>query len=170
MEKQRKLNEEVIACIIASFLDLLEKKDFGKISIVEIITHAGVSRNSFYRNFSSKEDILVRHIATITDEFLLQNTIHVLEVSWEFYIQTILRHMKENKALVEILLRNGKGHLIKDIFDKAIHERSKGKLDEFHIWFLSGGLFNLHQHWAEGDYRENEEEIAKLFSQTVLYI
>ena len=57
MRKQRKLNEEVISCIMISMLDLLREKKFEKISIIEIIEHAGVSRNSFYRNFKDKEDI-----------------------------------------------------------------------------------------------------------------
>ncbi len=47
MGKQRKLNEEVISCIMISMLDLLREKKFEKISIIEIIEHAGVSRNSF---------------------------------------------------------------------------------------------------------------------------
>ena len=58
MKNQRKLNAEIISCIVISMLDLLKVKDFDKISIIEIIEHAGVSRNSFYRNFKSKEKLL----------------------------------------------------------------------------------------------------------------
>ena len=58
MKNQKKLNEEIISCIVISMLDLLKVKDFDKISIIEIIEHAGVSRNSFYRNFKSKEELL----------------------------------------------------------------------------------------------------------------
>lgn len=45
-------------------------------------------------------------------------------------------------------------HLIRNIFDKAIYDRAIGKIDDYHIRFLSGGLFNLHQHWAEKGYKE----------------
>ena len=58
MKNQRKLNAEIISCIVISMLDLLKVKDFDKISIIEIIELAGVSRNSFYRNFKSKEELL----------------------------------------------------------------------------------------------------------------
>jgi len=170
MDIKRKLNEEVISCIIVSMLDLLQKKDFEKISIIEIIEHAGVSRNSFYRNFASKEDILVRHIEEITDEFISMANIPVMEVSWNVYISSLLQHMYKNRELVEILLKNNKLHLISSIFDKAIYERAAGKIDEHHIWFLSGGLFNLHQHWSQNGYKESPEEIADTFKEVVLGI
>ena len=80
MGKQRKLNEEVISCIMISMLDLLREKKFEKISIIEIIEHAGVSRNSFYRNFKDKEDILVRYIESITQEFIKSAAILVFKV------------------------------------------------------------------------------------------
>lgn len=93
METQRKLNEEVISCIMISMLDLLRKKDFDKISIIEIIEHAGVSRNSFYRNFKDKEDILGRYIESITEDFIKSASIQVFMVSWRKYISAILNHM-----------------------------------------------------------------------------
>jgi len=170
MEKQRKLNEEVINCIIVSMLDLLPKKEFDKISIIEIIEHAGVSRNSFYRNFANKEDILMKHIEIITDDFIREAGIPVMEVPWTSYISTLLNHMLRNRNLVDLLLRNNKLHLISGIFDKAIYQRSFGKIDENHIWFLSGGLFNLYQHWAKSNYIESPEDIAKTFDKVILGI
>ncbi|VEI48336.1 TetR family transcriptional regulator [Actinobacillus equuli] len=38
------------------------KKDFYAISITELTNLAGVSRISFYRNFESKEDVLIKHM------------------------------------------------------------------------------------------------------------
>lgn len=102
METQRRLNEEVISCIMISMLDLLRKKDFDKISIIEIIEHAGVNRNSFYRNFKDKEDILVRYIESITEDFIKSAFIPVFMVSWRKYISAILNHMYKNRDLVTI--------------------------------------------------------------------
>lgn len=170
MKNQRKLNAEIISCIVISMLDLLKVKDFDKISIIEIIEHAGVSRNSFYRNFKNKEDILVRYIESITDEFIKSASIQVFEVSWTEYIETILKHMYENRNFVTLLIKNNKLHLIRNIFDKAIYNRAAGKIDDYHIWFLSGGLFNLHQHWAEDGYKELPKDIAEKFNRVVLGI
>ena len=41
-----------------SLMQLLEKKELKKITISELVERAGVSRAAFYRNYSSKEQIL----------------------------------------------------------------------------------------------------------------
>ena len=45
--------------ITESLLKLMEEKDFSKITITEIIKNADLTRQTFYRNFDSKEDILM---------------------------------------------------------------------------------------------------------------
>ena len=51
-------------CIESALLILMEDKDLEDISITSIIKRAGVSRSAYYRNYSSKEDIL----ANVFDE------------------------------------------------------------------------------------------------------
>ncbi len=165
---QRKLNEEIINCIIGSLTDLLKEKPFEDITIVEIITHAGVSRNSFYRNFSSKEDILVRYIKDTTEGLVESNRIPVLQVSWDFYIQGMLEHLYNHREFLDLLERNGKLHLISDIVDETIQKRTEGKLDSYHQAFLAGGLFNLYKQWARNSYTPSPAEIAKSFQSPVL--
>ena len=53
--------------IATALLGLLNVKSFDRISITEITEKAAVSRVSYYRNFSSKEDILLRHSEYVFD-------------------------------------------------------------------------------------------------------
>lgn len=165
---QRKLNEEIIHSIIESLTDLLKEKPFEDITIVEIITHAGVSRNSFYRNFTSKEDILVRHIKDTTEDLVESNRIPILQVSWEVYVQGMLEHLYSHREFLDLLEKNGKLHLISDIVDETIRKRTEGKLDSYHQAFLAGGLFNIYKQWAHNGYTPSPAEIAKTFRSPVL--
>ena len=45
-------------CIETALMYLMGEKEFEKISITEIVKRSGVSRTSFYRNYTSKEDVL----------------------------------------------------------------------------------------------------------------
>ena len=54
-EESHKLTKE---CIQTALVDLMTKKPYEKITISEIITRSGVSRSAFYRNYSSKEDVI----------------------------------------------------------------------------------------------------------------
>ncbi len=55
-------NSFVCGAITDALLELLHDKKIQEISIGEITEKAQVSRNSFYRNFTSKEDILRKRI------------------------------------------------------------------------------------------------------------
>lgn len=60
--------------IETALLFLLEKKDMAQISISELVKKAGVSRNAFYRNYKSKEEIL---------ELAYERTSHQLSEKWK---------------------------------------------------------------------------------------
>lgn len=169
MIKQRKLKEEVVNCIMLSFIDLLKVKKFDNISIVEIIKHAGVSRNSFYRNFMDKEDILTRYIERETVNFVSQSQNIDLTAPWDVYVEKVLLHMYEYKEVTSILYKNNRLYIISNIFDKVVQQKVPS-LDKTHAYFLSGGMFNIFYHWAADDYKQNPKEIAKNFSSSVLGI
>ncbi|MGN1227180.1 MAG: TetR/AcrR family transcriptional regulator, partial [Christensenellales bacterium] len=62
VERANKTSLFVRDCISTALFELMEKKDFHKIKITEIIERAGVSRMGFYRNFKSKEDVVEQFI------------------------------------------------------------------------------------------------------------
>lgn len=57
-QSNKEANQLTKESIETALLFLLEKKDLKQISISELVRKAGVSRNAFYRNYKSKEDIL----------------------------------------------------------------------------------------------------------------
>lgn len=57
-QSNKEINQLTRESIETALLFLLEKKDMRHISISELVRKAGVSRNAFYRNYKSKEEIL----------------------------------------------------------------------------------------------------------------
>ena len=45
--------------ITEALLQLMKKKEFEKLTIEEITSKAGVNRSTYYRNFKSKEMIII---------------------------------------------------------------------------------------------------------------
>lgn len=58
-------------CMQSAFIRLLETKDYKKITITEIVKVAGVSRNAFYRNYSTKEALLEDTISNAKESISL---------------------------------------------------------------------------------------------------
>lgn len=55
-EESNKITRE---SLLTAMLLLMNEKPFEKITITELVRKAGVSRMAFYRNYDSKEDILI---------------------------------------------------------------------------------------------------------------
>ena len=45
--------------INTALLELMDNQDFDSITISALVKRAGVSRQSFYRNYTSKEDVII---------------------------------------------------------------------------------------------------------------
>ncbi len=52
-------------CLRSALVKLLNEKDLPQISVTELVAAAGVSRTAFYRNYSSKEELLEDVIASV---------------------------------------------------------------------------------------------------------
>lgn len=71
-EESNKLTRE---CLTTALMQLMKEKSLDKITITELVKRSGVSRTAFYRNYSSKEDILVdirNYIAETSNSFLVK--------------------------------------------------------------------------------------------------
>ena len=58
MRKTKDQNRLARERIVAALTELMSEQDYTSITITEITQRAGVSRMTYYRNYSSKEDIL----------------------------------------------------------------------------------------------------------------
>ena len=58
--RRKNINNQIIReCITEALLILMQKQPFQEITVMELTKKAGVGRVSFYRNYDSKESVLV---------------------------------------------------------------------------------------------------------------
>ena len=62
MERKHPGNLFVRDCITEALFKLMKSKDFNDITVSMLVKTAGVSRNSFYRNYQSMEDIIRQYL------------------------------------------------------------------------------------------------------------
>ncbi|HIS47816.1 MAG TPA: TetR/AcrR family transcriptional regulator [Candidatus Scybalocola faecigallinarum] len=58
MRRTHPVNMFVCECITQSLFRLMKRKPYNKITVTDLVQEAGVSRNSFYRNYQSTEEII----------------------------------------------------------------------------------------------------------------
>lgn len=91
--------------------ELMNEKDFSKITMAEISARAGVTIGSIYQRFGSKKDLLwwmyenyVGEAATIYDELFSAPKESVVETRAEALIRTLIRVWSPNKGVIRSLL------------------------------------------------------------------
>lgn len=141
-------------------LKLLETNNINEISISELCEEAGLSRLSFYRNYSSKEDILKKYMNLITSSFLNTTSINFRTTPKKDFILFLIRHMEQHKQIVSLLIKNDLSYLLKEAFDEAFLRSVEIYHDPYRCYVASGAYFNLIYYWFLNGCKETAEELS----------
>ena len=77
MERKHPGNLFVRDCITEALFKLMKSKDFNDITVSMLVKTAGVSRNSFYRNYQSMEDIIRQYLIERTSQWWAEYLAHL---------------------------------------------------------------------------------------------
>jgi len=168
--------------IIESLLGLLEKNDFESLSVARITHEALVARNSFYRNFKSKEDIIRIYIKTLIDEFSQTEQARKAVKSVSLYAMAMIffSFFKKHRNFVLVLNKNHLISILQDEFARYLEpliESQPAKTRSnlgwarkdlmYYISFHASGLCQVLVKWIESQCKETEEEMARLLNKFV---
>ncbi|MDD6154925.1 MAG: TetR/AcrR family transcriptional regulator [Eubacteriales bacterium] len=141
---------------------LLKDRELSGISVSEIVAEAGVSRNSFYRNYSSKEDILRSRVSSMLTEW---------NSSWEkrgsdsnaAMYGSLFAHLKENKDFYLLLKERG----LFDLFQDAYLELFGPKPEIDNMWaytvsFIAYGTLGWIEEWISRGMQESADAMAEM--------
>lgn len=147
--------------IAGAMMKLMTQKPYQEISICEIVGEAKVSRNSFYRHFQNKDDVLRYYISSETASWLEQTDINCLNAeSPQKYIVFLLEHLRTYQDSIDALLRDNKMYLLEEEFDRRFTTTLSKVADPWHIAFIVGGFYKLFCYWAKTGYEKTPQEIA----------
>lgn len=164
-------------CIFTALTLLMEQKDFASITITDIAKKAGVSRMTYYRTYSSKEDILIQHFSMHAD-ILLQEIKSDPNITYEKLCLRTFEFVKENAHLIRLISKAGLLPLLMDcIMELTTHlynqvypkERQTASLD-YALHFVTGGIISEILYWIRTGQKETPEEMAKETAATLRHI
>jgi AcrR family transcriptional regulator len=147
----------------------LQSKTIDEITIGELTRTAGVSRQTFYSNFDSKQSILLNRIETLFDkswnktESLVQSESVGREEFVELSVKTLLQECDKDRTLMRAAFTGQAGiqclSLLKSLISQLISERIlfqfNHNLDARHLDtisdFYAGGIIGTVQGWLLDD-------------------
>lgn len=160
---------------------LLEQKPYDKISITEIAKRAGVSRMSYYRNYSSKDEIITKFwekkFADNLEKMLQKNNNRLYDFVCDYFSKNrysskvwerfhFWQHISDS-TVVKVLI-DQMNHFLYNIFSQVEFLELKWPLSDYEVAFLAGGLSSLSRSWGMDSFQKTPEKMAEIFCQLVL--
>ena len=148
-----------------SLMQLLEKKELKKITISELVEPAGVSRAAFYRNYSSKEQILeeifkntVQGITDKLEEFNFKTEMYQI---WLF----LFKEAKKEARVISLAIDyNFEKLLTQAVFDflEKRNRNAKKMTNSYMNSFWSSAVVSVLSKWIKDGMKVPAEKIASL--------
>lgn len=167
MDKRKEANLRVKSSITDALLQLMYQKSFSDITITEIIKTAGVARVSFYRNYNSREDVLLTLIEDILAKY--QNLVESDGAEYYTYRNVLhsFQYFKDYGCYVLDLYHFGYGSILLEKLNQ-FHEVAAGtmpnnSIEKYHLYMYMGALFNTAIIWIQNGTKESTEDIARMF-------
>lgn len=153
-----------------ALLELMQVTPFSKISIKDVVDRAGLTRQTFYHNFETKEDVLLCRIDEHIEGFLQYLSKKKVQ-NWEDVICCFFRYWQEHSDFVLLLLKNDLIYLLSmrmPHFFQPVREAHFSKTDltdaEARLWFafVSGGLVSILTSWLESSGGISARALSKM--------
>ncbi len=145
---------------------LFKKYDYDKITVSQITAEAGVARNTFYRNFSSIEDILIYMFETSVNDALKTLTEHdninsraLVEWRVNFAKQHPYFAYIHNQPKLWLMVEKYCQENQRRIFD-LLEGTHNGTADPFDIIFEQAGMNAVLALWVQSGFEREEESVV----------
>lgn len=147
--------------IVEALLLILQDKAYNEITIGEITKKAGVNRSTYYRNFSSKEDIIKFFYCQI-----LQNCLSQKGDNTEQHLINIFEQFLIYKDNLLCLHKNNLSYLLLESLNNYFANHNFGLntsdiRDNFEIYYHTGGIFNTFLLWFDTEMNITPQYLAR---------
>lgn len=151
-------------CVMEALLQLLKDRDYADISVSDIAKQAGLHRATFYRHFSSKDEVLRCCLSKMLQ--MAEGTKEVPQTDFAAFIFPVFQAFYENREQLLVLNQAGlSGQLLQVLkeyfaFDDAA--KSCSNVSQYRLAYRIGGIYSCLLLWFSHDMRETPEEMTKI--------
>lgn len=173
------------AWIREAFMQLLQEKNYEKITVTDIVNRAGINRSTFYAHYADvfalveeiRDEVLAAAVGPL-EECLEEN----IFVNPKPYLQMLSRLISENQQLYRLLGKIDILHHQLDWIKRYLVNHSLEKLElpqsakdnrslQLRVTFFVGGIVDMYLNWIQGQLdctlEDVTDEVAQLIAESV---
>ena len=165
MQKKNDINVLTKECIVTALLRLMQTKSYESISITDITNLAGVSRMAYYRNYKSKDDILINHLIDM-ERNLLDEVGGEKAETFRGAIGYVSGFFQENADIIQAIYDAGLSHLLTQMLEERIYSyfpiAAASKQGRYAVHYYVGAILSVFKLWFDNGMVESVDEISDI--------
>ncbi len=148
--------------ILTALILLSKEKSLYEISVSELCSKAGVSRMSFYRNYSSIDDVIDKKLNELFEGYMAsERNLNNLD-SWtvkKAHIEHYFDYLYEHRDFIDMLISYGIDTVFLTKQTEYMINVYKDQRDLFSMTAFAGSIYNLYRLWSKDNYTLNKEQL-----------
>ena len=169
MARRNKSTEFLKECIADALLKLMDEKPITQITALEITNAAGVGRATFFRHFSSKEEVLTFKLLLLWNRWAEEHSL--IDIS-KFSLYTTKELFAFNLSIKPFIKKLYDEHLqncIYDAFSKIMAPQFGTDMVQCYAnRFYTYGCLALVDEWIKRGFLETPEQMAEIIIHEIV--
>ena len=162
--------------IFEAVMLLMDKKPYDKITVSDITEKAGIARQTFYRNYKDKDEVIIQYFSNIfNDEMLSVEKVSEKNkpnnIILTFNIKYMVKHHVNLKRIMYAVdIENLFSNKLKEWQD-LLATQNKSKLNanmrfiyRYKIYYQITGIFRVIMDWFKNDMPVSVDDLVKLLN------
>jgi len=157
---------------------LLETNEYNKIKISEIIIKAGISRATFYRNFTTKDDVVILRVKRFFEQFYMNISYHYKNTDQgdaRFLIQSYFNLVHEEEKVISTIIKCNLEYLMVEGILKIINTQREQfyklikpneQTEKYTMEIVASSAWTLLSRWIKNGKKETAEELVEIYLST----
>ena len=159
-------NRDIRMSIATALIQLMEDKPLEEITITAVVKEAHVSRMTFYKYFTSKQNVLSDYLYEIVNEYVEDAKAQkdIGEFCDYKHICHCFEFFKNHSVLIMTLIKAGMYNVIIEALNNYMdtyvaHDPDRSCYD---LYYYAGALCNVYIKWIEMGMKESPKEVAEV--------
>ena len=164
-----------------AFMELVEEKKNGKVTVTDIVKRADINRSTFYAHYQD-----VQGVAEELEEEIFESTIPLLEIKYvnvyknpKPFLQNLAKIMEENEAFYRVLIKSNyadhfEKRLVEVLTDYILNSEEvpevviNSPFFDMLITFVMGGIVNVFHKWFQGNLNYNMNDLVNEMEKLIV--
>lgn len=158
-KRNEEINNLTKESIALAYYQLLMQKE--TVSIKKICEKAGVSRNAYYRNFESLEEIIIYYLILKWGKYC-ENACTESEISNDVGGH-LIKYFYSERDFIRVIKQRGYIYLIEEVFRRVIIPENISGAEKYFFYVIAYSVYSFIRAMIDNNFTETPDELKVMF-------